>query len=106
MLSVVAHRDHSELLLVRARTKEHLRNFLEHADDPNLLESIVTMPSADYEYRIELNRETFGKLLLEQADEIDYPNFKDECDRRPDKAYARSLREIWSVLFRLLAKNR
>ena len=104
MVSAVVHRDKVGILLVRARRREHLAAFLA-SNGEWTGEEIVQMPSADYEYRIEISCETFGELVTAQAKAIDYPNFKGRCDALPDKDYAQALHKIWSVVYNALARN-
>ena len=104
MVSAVAHRDKVGVLLVRARRKEHLEAFLA-SNGTWTGEEIIQMPSADYEYRIEVSLETFGELLTAQGRAINYPNFKGRCDALPDKAYAQALHKIWTVVHNALARN-
>ena len=101
MVSVVAHRDDADVMLVRARTRDHLESFLGAADA-----EITQMPSADYEFRTQISRGQFAELLAAQAMKVDYPNFKGRCDRLPDTKYASALHRIWSVVHDALATNK
>ena len=75
MLSIVAHRDRPEMLLVRARRREDLdRHF------PSL-EPLAT-PQADYPWRVEVGREEIAAWLAARAVEISYDNFKNSVGER------------------------
>ena len=104
MISAVAHRDKPGIMLVRARRREHLAAFL-GCRGPWTGSEISQMPSADYEYRIELSSETFSLLLAAQAMAINYPNFKGRCDALPDKDYSHALHKVWAVIHTALARN-
>ncbi len=104
MISAVAHREKPGVTLVRARRREHLADFLASCG-PWTGSEICQMPSADYEYRIELSSETFSLLLAAQAMAIDYPNFKGKCDALPDKDYAHALHKVWAVIHTAVARN-
>ncbi len=104
MVSAVAHRDKPGMMLVRARRREHLAAFLA-SSGPWTGSDIIQMPSADYEYRIEISSETFVLQLSAQAKAIDYSNFKSRCDALPDKDYAHALHKVWAVIHSALARN-
>jgi hypothetical protein len=67
--SVVAHRDKPNVLLVRARNREHLEKYF-----PG--ELINELHDADYRYRVEVYRRRFAAMIATKIDDIDYPNFK------------------------------
>ena len=70
MVSVVAHRDLQDSLLVRARKREHLVAALGAED------GIEETPSADYRFRATLKREHWATRIAQLASETDYGNFK------------------------------
>lgn len=69
MLSIVAHRECKETLLVRAR----LRGDIE-AVFPDV--EVWEDRSADYRWRAHVPREDVSRALFERVFKIDYPNFK------------------------------
>lgn len=95
-VSIVAHRDKPNTLIVRARSRAHLDAFLGHDD-------VFHMPQADYPWRAEVDASDLPAMLARCADEINYPNFKSEVDARADRGeiepgYADALHRIWADL--------
>ena len=79
-LSVVAHRNKLDMLLVRARVAGDLERVFAGA--------VVTMtPSADHRFRAVIPREEAARVLAKQVAAIDYPNFKDSV-WEPDRHHA------------------
>ncbi len=72
-VSVVAHNEKPSVLLVRARTREHLESAL----GSGLSDSIYELESADYRFRAEIERADWAARLADLTDGIDYGNFKD-----------------------------
>jgi len=102
MLSAAGHRDHQNVLWVRARRREHLEAFLA-LGGLDIAEKIQKMPTQDYEYRIELTRDIFGQLLIKQVEAISYSNFETRCDTLPDADYAKGIHQSWEVMQTALA---
>lgn len=69
MLSIVAHRNKPDTLLVRARLKGDIEAIFPHV-------AVFTLKAADYHYRAEVPRSEVAKALAQQAMEMDYDNFK------------------------------
>ena len=69
MLSIVAHRDKPDILLVRARVKGDIE-----AAFPGITAHIT--PGADYRFRAEIPRARVALFLQQHVQEINYPNFK------------------------------
>ena len=69
-VSVVAHRELADCLLVRARERKHLQAAL-GTDD-----GIEETPTADYRFRAVVKREDWALRLGQLSMEIDYDNFK------------------------------
>ena len=69
MLSIVAHRDKPDILLVRARVKGDIEAIFPQA-------AVFTLQSADYRYRAEIPRAVVAAALTQQAESLDYTNFK------------------------------
>ena len=74
-ISAVQNKDDPEELIVRARSKEHLKSFL----GPFSEDFITETPDADYQFRAFVDREVFVALMADHANEVDYPNFKKSC---------------------------
>jgi hypothetical protein len=68
-VSVVADRNDSTRLLVRARRKIDLQNVVGDAD-------ILETPERDYRYRSFIDREKFKQIVVAGIDAITYGNFK------------------------------
>lgn len=91
-MSVVEHRDDSNLLMVRARLPGDLE-----AVFPDLAPSVQTTPDADYMFRVVVTRERMMQAMIDEVGRIDYFNFKSsvsDCDRHD--AYL----GVWSVMYR------
>jgi hypothetical protein len=70
-VSVIADQKNEELLVVRARRKEHLFNL-----PGNGIEVTVT-PERDYKYRTKAARRRFAQIVASRIEQIEYGNFKD-----------------------------
>jgi hypothetical protein len=68
-LSIVAHRDNAEVLLVRARRQGDIERAFPTA-------IVKETPTADYRFRTELPRQVVAETLAKRVSGIDYPNFK------------------------------
>ena len=90
-VSVVAHRDHPDRLLVRARRAEHLQALFPDA-------KVHCTPKADYRYRADVAREQFLGRMLGHLATIDYDNFKAAI---PDAEYHDAAAEVWQVMHRI-----
>lgn len=90
--SAVQHFNDEELLVVRARKKEHLEKVF--------LESKVfqDLPS-DYPYRIEISKKEFSKVLETEVSRIDYHNFKSSISKEDDDLY-KFATELWGSAIR------
>jgi hypothetical protein len=89
-LSVVAHRDRPDDLLVRSRVDGDIQRAIPDAE-------VFTDDAADYRYRAIVSRERFKMALADAADRIDYGNFKDsikKSDVRRKSAYL----SVWSAM--------
>lgn len=90
-LSIVAHRDKPDVLLVRARFEGDLqRVFPDHADQ------VQRTPAADYLFRVEVPRDEVALMLALSATAIDAPNFKASI-REPWRAKVCS--DVWNVMW-------
>jgi hypothetical protein len=103
-----------DLIMVRARLKEHLENLMEsfpqiewlNADDPKQAaknpptDAIRESKANDYRFRAYLSRSEFGNFMACLALDVSYGNFKSEV-RRVDgpSAYEHSLHRVWGVMY-------
>lgn len=92
--SVVAHRDDSSQVMVRARCERDIRAL---ADLLPAAEPAFT-PDADYHWRLVCSREKWAAAVTAMAGEIDYANFKAAIT---DKAHHRAYLEVWHDLLSL-----
>lgn len=90
-LSIVAHRDQPDDLMVRAR----LPGDIERAFPGRVAEHT---PRADYPYRAIIPRAIVAKVLSDAATEIEYDNFKGSV---PDPARHDAYFEVWRAMRRL-----
>ncbi len=95
-ISVVQHREHEDMLLVRARTEAHLTAVLAAYLPTNPYE-IEHTPKADYAWRTTLHRKEFAELLANAVADIVYDNFKHAAAaKKPyDEPYMECLHDTW-----------
>ena len=104
--SITRTRLNPSQMQIRARSRKHLENLQKHFTPDEgicLLGQILETPDADYRYRIIAEPATVQILLAKLAEEIDYPNFKNECHgKHPDDTkYHNALHEIWGTMYEL-----
>jgi hypothetical protein len=88
-VSAVESPDDPNVLVVRARRKEHLENLI-----PNC--SIITNGGTDYKYRTMIDREKFSNIVQNRVMNIDYDNFKNSVD---DDSLHRLYEKFWFLHF-------
>jgi len=88
-LSIVAHRDKPEYLLVRARKPEHITEIWKNAD-------VYENENADYYYRADILRQEVARIIGYTIVDINYDNFKNSVkDWELGTAYSK----VWTVMF-------
>ncbi|MDO5310173.1 MAG: hypothetical protein Q4G03_11885 [Planctomycetia bacterium] len=91
--SAVQNWDDKDKIHVRARFKGDLERLCEAY---NVQANVVQIPRTDYPYRMDFPRDTWAQIVKDEANGIDYTNFKsavhDGTDR--DDAYM----VVWSTL--------
>lgn len=88
---------------VRARIRQDLVNLLELA---GWSMEIHEWRTADYRYRIILDRPGLAEAMGLLALSIDYPNFKEQISRLPDqREKLHSFHQVWTVLSRLQSRD-
>jgi len=92
-LSIVAHVDRPDDLLVRARVPGDLERTFPGTE-------VTTTPDADYRYRAVVPRVDVARVLAERAGSIDYPNFKNSI-RSDDPERRHACGKVWSVMHAL-----
>jgi hypothetical protein len=94
-VSVVAHSEKPETLLVRARDEGSLLSLVEATGA-----TLRSTPNADYPNRLEVLRTAFTAWLVAQVSNLDYPNYKAHAwtTRPGDFAWENSLHQVWSTM--------
>lgn len=96
-VSIVKHRLLPGMLLVRARVRDDIENFVRLLDEiSGKKHPVEETPDADYRFRTVACKRLVAKVVSRIAGEIDYPNFKDEVhgDRQRDLAYMK----VWRAM--------
>lgn len=90
-VSAVQHKDDPQTMVVRARARQHLVALFPQED-------IISLTLADYPHRVHIPKTAFVDWMTEQAQAIDYPDFKSEL---PNGRYHDTCSQIWSVAHNL-----
>lgn len=103
-VSIVEDHKCPSLVLVRARTEQHLTNFLTaEIEDENTHWTVQNArdncmyetPGRDYRWRVTLSKDVVSQLMAVHASNIDYSNFKDSIrSNRYHDAAARVWHEV------------
>jgi hypothetical protein len=91
MLSIVAHRDKPDTLLVRARVKGDIEAVFPEA-------RILVLDSADYRYRSALPRDIVAAALQQQVQAVAYPNFKASVSQPARKQWYHRVWELGNAV--------
>src|SRR5579872_2305683 len=82
---------------IRARSVDDLEALRKFAD---IKAKPIISPAADYCCRVIVSRQELARVMGLLALDVDYPNFKDMIDGRPDQAEKLSYyHEIWALMF-------
>lgn len=92
--SAVAHREHPELLLVRARAKGDLTRLKKVIPGMKIRED----RRADYRWRTVVTREEWAHALVLLAADVDYDNFKNAVRRKHSRKREGIYHRVWSAL--------
>lgn len=90
-LSIVAHRDEPDSLLVRARVAGHIEAVFPGAE-------VSVTRHADYGYRAAVPREEVAEAIRQRVEGLAYPNFKASVR---DSALHDAYMAFWTVMHRL-----
>jgi hypothetical protein len=98
----VSQQDHTKIQ-IRARAEQDLERLLGFTERYGLHLSVqgggvIETPKDDYRYRLIINRDQWPGLAYALADDVDYPNFKDQIK---DLARHRLYEEVWRTMARL-----
>lgn len=78
------------------------RDALSLVDLAKLSESkILRTPTADYPYRVIIEREQLRTWLNSQIDDLDYPNFKSEVAIERGDEFAHALYPVWDAMHKV-----
>jgi len=80
-------------IIVRSRDRASLRPI---AGQFQL--KIKHTPYGDYPYRIKVSSEEFVEWVSQEAQSIDYHNFKDKVSFTRSKSFSSSLLKVWSTM--------
>ena len=91
-ISVVAHNEKPDTLLVRARDEDSLLSLVEATGA-----TLKSTPTADYPYRLEVLRTAYSSWLADQVSNLDYSNYKAAMGlSRPD--FHSALTDVWVAM--------
>lgn len=92
-VSCVRHKSKPGIVLVRARTEEHLKEFVgkEHES------KCFTIQIGDYLHRAELAEWEFNERLIQHTKAMQYPNFKGSIPAG-DRAYYSACSAVWHIM--------
>ena len=88
-LSIVAHREIPDSLLVRARKRHHLEDLFPDSE-------IIELETADYRFRTTATRFEVDDIISDYIMNIDYDNFKNSV---PDFEYRHATGRVWSTMY-------
>ena len=96
--SVVRDKADARLIQVRARVKDDLELLTRFARQAVgvTLPSIISTPDADYAYRIVIEQAVWVRIASALADDVNYPNFKDEIHGEADRDT--TYLKVWSAM--------
>lgn len=92
-VSTVQHRDDPDRLVVRARDRISLEPLIARTGA-----EVNPWQGSDYAFRIVVDRAAFEAWLAEQAQAIDYTNFKSSALRARGGRFERTLHRVWDVM--------
>jgi len=91
--SVVEHRDHPSMVMIRARYREDLKNVARKIGG-----YIHYTPAHDYPYRMICPKERWVVYIADSAAKIDYGNFKDATLRHADDRRTAQYHKVWATM--------
>ena len=99
-VSAVVHRDDADLIVVRARDRESLEPLIVRTGA-----ELNPWEGSDYAFRIVMPRTEFTAWVAEQAEAIDYANFKTSAHQRRGGAFADVLHDVWGAMHRFQGRS-
>jgi hypothetical protein len=101
--SVTQSQDDHNVLMVRARRREHIEK-LQRAFKVLKGLKVVDWPNRDYRFRLFVDRADWKKVMVGLIDDTDFSNFKSEVKHRnghSEDQYAHALSKVWSTMAKL-----
>jgi hypothetical protein len=96
-----------DVLMVRAREREHLERLMEHF--PRCFPAkakVVVSDTNDYRFRVIIDRRCFLDLMTLLAADVDYTNFKSEVFKNEGSSeYEKALHRVWSDMAQIQFKK-
>jgi hypothetical protein len=92
-VSAVRKYDRPDVITVRSRDRRSLEPL---ADTAGV--EIAVSPFGDYPYRAFIKPEVFTKWVAEQADAIDYDNFKNRVGQTRGYEFTDALHNVWVAM--------
>jgi hypothetical protein len=92
-ISAVRKYDRPKVITVRSRDRRSLEPLAETAGA-----GIAVSPFGDYPYRAFIEPEVFTKWVAEQADDIDYDNFKNRVCQTRGYEFTDALHNVWVAM--------
>ncbi|MBK8293920.1 MAG: hypothetical protein IPK93_03760 [Solirubrobacterales bacterium] len=99
--SIVDKGDREDCLCIRGRVRGDMDNLLKLEPLKHYAEAIQESDLGDYRFRVYVSRDDWIMAAALLAEEINYPNFKDEVKRKQGPERAGTYLEVWSDLYEL-----
>lgn len=98
--SAVAHREQTDLIVVRSRLAVDAEHLARYCDRLNAPSEIVVYDASDYPVRVITTKYAWAAFLHDLAQQIDYPNYKAHVAERgaaPVETRMVVLHDVWAV---------
>ena len=92
-VSAVRKHDRPNVITVRSRDRKSLEPLAEKVNV-----EIKVSPYGDYPYRAFVDPAGFTEWVAEQANEIDYDNFKNQVAKARGYDYTHALHDVWAAM--------
>lgn len=95
MVSCVRHTRKANTILVRARARDHVLNFI----GPDSVDQYFYLDNCDYNHRAEISVPVFIDRLMIAANNITYPDFKGSIPKTlQHAAYYKACHDVWHCM--------
>ncbi len=92
-VSAVEKPEHEGKYSVRARDEQSLAGLISATGV-----DLIVSSNTDYKYRVIVTPEQFSAWLTDQAQNIDYSNFKSQVAKTRGYEYTESLHDVWFAM--------